>query len=378
MASGASPPNAPRIPEDPSVAPSAGWRGLSRRRFLRRVAVALASTGVTRQVRAAAAMPSPFPPSDHCDGRRFFNPNGGNPLGFGALLRWQFNRRQGAWPAWVENQAKPRLPSLVGPREWVVTFVNHATFLIQLPGLNLLTDPIWSDRCSPVSWAGPKRVHAPGLPFEALPPIHGVLLTHNHYDHLDLPTLRRLHAAHRPLILTSLGNRGFLEQEGVPGAVELDWWQEHLLRPEVLVTFTPAQHFAARGLTDRMETLWGGFALTTPAGKLYFAGDSGYFEGFRVIGERLGPFDLSFIPIGAYEPRWFMKPVHCDPAEAVRIHRDVRSRRSLAMHFGCFPLADDSYEQPMRDFLAARNAAGLDDAEFALPAVGETRVYPLG
>jgi len=260
--------------------------------------------------------------------------------------------------------------------------VNHVTFLLQFPGLNLLTDPVWSERVSPFSFAGPKRVHAPGIAFDALPPIHVVLISHNHYDHLDLATLRRLHATHRPLFVTLLGNKTFLEENGLANVVELDWWQEHtpvLASGAALkITATPAQHFAARGITDRFRTLWGGFALETAAGKLYFAGDSGYFAGFAEIGGRLGPFDVAFLPIGAYEPRWFMEPVHCTPAEAVQIHREVRARRSIAMHYGCFPLADDAYDQPPRELRAALAAAGLTEQEFALPTVGETRVLALG
>lgn len=312
--------------------------------------------------------------SDHFDGKRFFNPGGGNPLGPRALLRWQFNRRPGPWPKWIENTATPQLPVALGPRECAVTFVNHASFLIQLSGLNVLTDPIWSERTSPVSWAGPRRVRAPGLAFEALPRIDLVLLSHNHYDHLDLPTLRRLHAAYRPLIVTTLGNRAFLAAQGIDPAVEGDWWQHLEVRPGVKVTVTPAQHFSARGPTDRMKTLWGGFVLEAPGGRLYFAGDSGYFGGFKTIGEKLGPFDLAFIPIGAYEPRWFMAPMHCDPAQALSIHREVRARRSIAMHFGCFPLADDGFEQPVHDLRAARTAAGISPEEFILPEVGETRL----
>jgi L-ascorbate metabolism protein UlaG (beta-lactamase superfamily) len=351
---------------------------LTRRLFLRLLGPVLATLALRRQVGAAEPMASSFPASDHFDGQRFFNPGGKGPRGFTDLMRWQFGRKQGAWPKWVENTAQPQLPSAVAPRTGAVTFVNHATFLLQLPGLNVLTDPIWSERCSPVSWAGPKRVRAPGLEFSALPRIDLVLLSHNHYDHLDLPTLRRLHAAHRPLVVTTLGNRTFLAREGIDRAVELDWWQGHEVKPGIKVTATPAQHFSARGVTDRMATLWGGFVLQTAEAKIYFAGDSGYCGAFRTIGERLGPFDLAMIPIGAYEPRWFMEPLHCNPAEAIRIHRDVRARLSLAMHFGCFPLADDGYQQPMTDFVAARTAASLGAAEFALPEVGETRTLRCG
>jgi L-ascorbate metabolism protein UlaG (beta-lactamase superfamily) len=338
----------------------------------------LATLALRRQVGAAETMAPSFPTSDHFDGQRFFNPGGKGPRGFTSLLRWQAGRKPGPWPKWIENTCKPQLPASLAPRTVAATFVNHATFLLQLPGLNVLTDPIWSDRCSPVSWAGPKRVRAPGIDFAALPRIDLVLLSHNHYDHLDLPTLRRLHTAHRPLIVTTLGNRAFLTREGLSGVTELDWWQSHEVRPGIKVTATPAQHFSARGVTDRMATLWGGFALLTTDARIYFAGDSGYCGAFRTIGERLGPFDLAMIPIGAYEPRWFMEALHCNPAEAQRIHREVRARCSLAMHFGCFPLADDGYQQPMTDFIAARAAANLSASEFALPEVGETRLVRCG
>lgn len=350
----------------------------TRRRFLRSLLLAGAGAGLAGNTAAQPGGEPRYPVSDHFDGRRFFNPGGRNPRGFGALLRWQLNRRRGPWPAWVENPAQPRLPGRLGADECAVTYVNHVTFLLQFDGLNVLTDPVWSERVSPFSFAGPKRVHAPGIPFEALPRIDLVLVSHNHYDHMDVPTLRRLHAAHRPGVITTLGNRRFLAGEGIPGAVELDWWQAHEPRPGVKVTVTPAQHFAARWWTDRFETLWGGYTLETPAGRLYFAGDSGYFGGFGEIGSRLGPFDLAFIPIGAYEPRWFMEPVHCTPEEALRIHREVGARRSLAMHFGCFPLADDGFDQPVRDLEAARPAHGIGAEEFGVPVVGETRVYRFG
>lgn len=350
----------------------------SRRRFLRLLPAAVAALTGRTEARAAQPMSSTYPVSDHFDGERFFNPSGHNPRGFRDLLKWQFNRTAGAWPKWIENTATPALPGSLEARECAVTFVGHATFLLQFDGLNVLTDPIWSERCSPVTWAGPKRVRPPGIAFDALPRIDLVLLSHNHYDHLDLPTLRRLHTAHRPLIVTTLGNKPFLAAEGIDHVVELDWWQTHAPKPGVTITVTPAQHFAARGFTDRFKTLWGGFALETPAGKVWFAGDSGYFDGFKTIGERLGPFDLAFIPIGAYEPRWFMQPVHSTPSEAIEIHRDVGARRSLAMHFGCFPLADDGYEQPIADFRAVHAAAGLGPEEFTLPAVGETKLLRFG
>lgn len=308
---------------------------------------------------------------------RFRNLGGVRPPGLGALLRWQLARAQGAWPAAVPALEPAALPAAVGPSEVAVTLVNHATFLLQFNGLNVLTDPIWSERCSPVPWAGPRRVHPPGLPLAALPPIDVILISHNHYDHLDLATLAALQARHRPRVVTGLGQRGLLAAAGITAPVELDWWGEHALGDGYTVTFTPAQHFSARGLFDRDLSLWGGFALRAPAGAVFFAGDSGYAPLFREIGARLGPFAVAFLPIGAFRPRWFMSALHCDPEEAVRIHREVRARRSLAMHFGCFPLADDGYHEPAADFEVARRNAGITAEEFALPVPGRTLRFTL-
>lgn len=319
----------------------------------------------------------PFPASDHCDGWRFFNPAGQpQARSFSALPRWWLQRllfRHGTrWPASVPAPDCPRLPLEVPPGQVAVTFIGHSTFLLQFPGLNLLTDPIFSDRAGPFSWAGPKRVRPPALALTQLPPIDVVLVSHNHYDHLDLSALRWLARKHRPAFITTLGNKAWLEARGVGNVTELDWWQAHRPRPELEVFCTPAQHFAARWPWDRCKTLWGGFALHTPAGRIYFAGDSGYSPTFKEIGSRLGPFDLALIPIGAYEPRWFMAPVHCNPAEAVEIHRDVRARRSLAMHFGTFQLTDEGIDEPLRTLAVARSARGLVAADFTALNFGET------
>jgi L-ascorbate metabolism protein UlaG (beta-lactamase superfamily) len=321
-----------------------------------------------------------FPVSDHCDGEHFFNPPGWRtPPAFSTLPKWWaqqlFLGQRKRWPRTVPPPATPVLPASVPAGQIAVTFIGHSTFLLQLPGLNLLTDPIFSPRASPFAWAGPKRIRPPALPLAQLPPIDFVLLSHNHYDHLDLAALRWLARERNPVVLTPLGNKSWLEKRGVGHAVELDWWQAHVARPELKVICTPAQHFAARWPWDRGRSLWGGFALETSASRIYFAGDSGYCSGFQAIGERLGPFDLSFLPIGAYEPRWFMEPVHCTPDEAVRVHRDVRSRQSVGMHFGTFQLTDEGIDEPLHALAAARSAQGVPAEEFTTMEFGETRWF---
>lgn len=323
-----------------------------------------------------------FPISDHCDGERFFNPRGQRPApSFSALPKWWYQRlvrRQGTpWPKRVPAPAAPRLPATVPGGQVAVTFIGHATFLLQLSGLNILTDPFFSVRASPLSWAGPRRVRPPAPALGQLPRIDVVLVSHNHYDHLDLPALCWLARERRPLIITPLGNKAWLEPRGVGRVAELDWWQSHQAAPELAVVCTPAQHFAARTPWDRCRTLWGGFVLKTPAGRIYFAGDSGYFGGFREIGERLGPVDLSFLPIGAYEPRWFMEPVHMNPAESVRAHLDLRSRLSIGMHFGTVQLTDEAIDAPEKDLAAARAVQGVEPRVFATMDFGQTRAITL-
>jgi L-ascorbate metabolism protein UlaG (beta-lactamase superfamily) len=257
------------------------------------------------------------------------------------------------------------------------TWVNHATFLLQLAQLRLLTDPVFSERCSPVSWAGPRRVHAAGVAFAALPDIDVVLLSHDHYDHCDFPSLQRLARRHQPRFIAPLGHRALLARAGATRIVELDWWDSLALAPDLTVTLTPARHWSRRTPGGTNRRLWGGFFLRTPARRVWFAGDSGYDEGlFREVGRRCGPPDLALIPIGAYEPRWFMQPAHMNPAEAVRAHRDCGSRQSLAMHWGTFQLTDEAREAPVQALEHARLAAGLSPGEFLAPGPGESLIIP--
>ena len=281
------------------------------------------------------------------------------------VLKWRMSRGDAArWPKRAGNAHVPDLPRSLGPRDVAVTGINHATDLIQFDGLNVLTDPIFSERASPVSWAGPRRVRPPGLEFDALPRIDAVLVSHNHYDHMDLATLARLRRRDRPVFVVPLGNGGLLRSAGVDDAVELDWWEEATLGDGASATLVPAQHWSGRGLLDRRRALWGGFFLRRGPASAYFAGDTGYGAHFKLIRERLGAPDVALLPIGAYKPRWFMKDQHVDPEEAVRAHLDLGAGLSAGMHFGTFPLADEGMDEPAEALAACRRAAGVPDAAF--------------
>lgn len=313
------------------------------------------------------------PVSDHFDGKTFVNPGGAKASGFPELLKWLTNRHPGTWEETQNAAYGPKPPERVGPGELRVTFVNHSTFLLQLDGLNILTDPIYGQRVSPFQFIGPKRTRPPGIRFEDLPKIDLLLLSHNHWDHLEIGTVRRIFKRDRPRVVTPLGVGQFLEKSGVPGATDLDWEQEAKISDSLTITAVRAQHFSGRGIGDRDATLWCGYVLKSPHGSVYFAGDSGYGPFFRETGAKHGPFRLAIIPIGAYKPEWFMSPIHCSPKEAVQIHRDVRSAQSVACHFGTFPLADDGYEDPLTDLNAALRANQIPDDRFWVLKEGEGR-----
>ena len=316
--------------------------------------------------------------SDHFDGKRFHNQETTEHGGFGLLLKWALNREPGPWRSWTDAEPGPPPPARVGPGELRVTYVNHATALVQMDGVNLLTDPIWSERCSPVGFAGPRRVRPPGLRFEDLPPIDLVLVSHNHYDHLDVPTLRRLHAAHGPRALAPLGNRRLLERTGLR-ADELDWWDAVDLGA-VTATLVPAKHFSSRSVSDRDRTLWGGFVVTGAAGAVYFAGDTGFGPHFAQIRERFGPVRLALLPIGAFRPTWFMSRVHVSPDEAVRAHQVLEAGTSVGIHFGTFRLADDGQDEPPARLEQALREAEAASARprFWVLGFGEGRDVPAG
>jgi L-ascorbate metabolism protein UlaG (beta-lactamase superfamily) len=308
------------------------------------------------------------PRTDHFDGQKFLNPNGANGQPFRAVPRLLVTART-RWPSKV--QVEPRRPPEAGLDEVVVTFVGHASFLIQAAATSLLIDPVYSRRASPVSFAGPRRARAPGVRFEDLPTISLVLLSHNHYDHCDLGTLRLLERRSHPPVVTPLGNAPLLRKAGVTRIEELDWWETAQAAP-LAVTLTPAQHFSARSMFDRNRALWGGFLIEAGGHRILHAGDSGYGPHFREIARRLGPIDLALLPIGAYEPRWFMKDIHMNPAEAVQAHLDLEARQSIAMHFGTFQLTPEGIEEPVRELGTALLECGVAAQRFLAMEVGES------
>jgi L-ascorbate metabolism protein UlaG (beta-lactamase superfamily) len=268
---------------------------------------------------------------------------------------------------------RPQHPPPPGDAAAVLTFVGHATWLIQTARETILTDPMYSRRAGPFNMMGPRRVRDVAVPFEWLPHISVVLLSHNHYDHCDVTTLRRLRHVFNPLLITPFGNGRLLRGIGIQRVEELDWW-ESTKTSHVSVTLTPAQHFSARGPHDRNRALWGGFTIDVAGRRIYFAGDSGYAPYFSAIGQRLGPIDLALPPIGAYEPRWFMKDVHMNPAEAVQAHLDLGAKQSLGMHFGTFQLTTEAIDEPLRALDIARREHHVPTDRFRTLDFGESFV----
>jgi N-acyl-phosphatidylethanolamine-hydrolysing phospholipase D len=333
----------------------------------------------------------PAKPHHRPDGFRNLH-TGFEPKGLRTLLQWQWDAVRNDLPKpplaptpVVEPDlaflhANARRGSEMSPS---LTWIGHATTLAQVGGLNWLTDPVFSDRASPVGFVGPRRAQPPGLALDKLPRIDVVLVSHNHYDHLDEASVKALarQAGGPPLFLVPLGVKAWFADIGITRVVELDWWDAHRVEGPagaVEVVFTPAQHWSGRTLADRLATLWGGFAVFAPDLHLIYTGDTGYSPDFQDIRRRFarrqteGGFDLALIPVGAYEPRWFMGTQHVNPAEAVQVHLDLGARRSVGVHWGTFSLSDESLDEPPRALERARREAGLRDADFGVMAIGQT------
>lgn len=275
------------------------------------------------------------------------------------------------WPAAIPvRQVKP--PPL-GDAAAVITFVGHSTFLVQTPFGHVVTDPVYARRAGPFGRFGPRRVREPAVAFEDLPRISTILLSHNHYDHCDLRTLRALRDRFQSHVITPAGNARLLRSAGLTDVEELDWWDASAVSPLGIV-LTPAQHFSARTPADRNRALWGGFVFTAGDTRIFFAGDTGYAPHFREVRARCGRIDVALLPIAAYEPRWFMRDMHMNPSEAVQAHQDLESARSIAMHFGTFQLTTEAIDEPMRALDVALDARGIPRRVFRALEFGESIV----
>ena len=309
------------------------------------------------------------PVSDHFDGERFFDPHGAPPRSRRDLLRWHMERRasRAKWPAWAPSPFADRPPARVEGAALRISYVGHASFLLQTAGLNILLDPVWSKRASPFRFIGPKRVNDPGIAFADLPPIDIVLVSHGHYDHLDLDTLSRLRAGHRPRVITPLGNDTIMRNRDPAIAAEAyDWNDRVALSERVAATLVPTRHWSARNLSDRNMSLWASFVIEAPGGRVYFVADSGYGEGrhFRTVRERHGPLQLAILPIGAYEPRWFMHEQHMNPAESVQALIDCGAELALGHHYGTFQLTDEAIDAPLIALAEALQGAAISAERF--------------
>lgn len=308
------------------------------------------------------------------DGKQFSNLEPVEEKGFLEVLKWRITRDAKDWPDQIQNAQFELQNSRVSKGANIV-IINHATALIQINGLNILTDPIYSDRCSPVSFLGPKRVIRPGIAIEDLPKIDLILISHNHYDHLDLPTIKALANRDKLKVLVGLGNGPLLEEAGVSNVVEVDWWDQ-VKYQQVGVHFVPAQHWSARRLFDRKKTLWGGYVVEGDK-RIYFAGDTGYGKFFGLIRDKIGIPDVALLPIGAYEPRWFMRDHHLNPMDAVKAYKDLQAKMGIGIHFGTFEgLTDEGITEPATDLQEARRELGVGEDQFIVPVFGKSYLVP--
>jgi L-ascorbate metabolism protein UlaG (beta-lactamase superfamily) len=351
------------------------------------LAMLLTACGAQRSVSTETVQQA----SDHFDGKLFFNPQVPQPLPsslddlskrgiFWFAWRWLFNNDRPVWPESKSfSQGHPGPPPSLHASKGTIRIiaVGHSTFLIQMDGLNILTDPIWSNRCSPVSWAGPERHKPPGILFDDLPPVDVVLVSHNHYDHLDLPTLKRLAARGTPRAIVPLGNLELVRGTGIPAVNELDWWQSVPLFSGVKITLVPAQHFSSRTPWDRNKTLWGGFIISGPSGNIYYSGDTGYGPHFLEIARRFAPIRFALLPISPFRPRQLQIPSvpvfsvnHMGPSEAVKAHIDLQAQLSIAAHFQVFQLGWDAFDDAPNELASALKEHDLKPDEFVAPAPG--------
>lgn len=302
--------------------------------------------------------------TDHFDGKHFYNiwwsPRESLQIEWwrerkGGLIYWLLHRNK---KKWIKRDITPVVPPASNEDGFRITNIWHATYLIQADWLNILTDPVWNNRSSPWSWVGPKRYQDPGVKLDSLPKIDIILLSHNHYDHMEVPTLKKLEDRDNPVIYTGLWNKRYLEKRDIKNVIDMDWWGEENFtwkKSQATITYLPSQHFSARWVTDRNRTLWGGFRIEIAGKSLYFAWDTGYGDFVKKIREKFQDgFDFGLIPIGAYKPRWFMAPVHTDPFEGMQIQRELLVKKAVGIHHSTFDLADDNQDDPIDDLALAK------------------------
>ncbi|UCD84646.1 MAG: MBL fold metallo-hydrolase [Deltaproteobacteria bacterium] len=314
------------------------------------------------------------PSSDHFDGSKFFNNESDHT--FLDMIKWLWQMEIVEWPEWIEDPPQPKPLERIEKGGLRLTYVNHATVLIQIDGLNILTDPIWSFRAGPSLWLGTKRVRAPGVRMDELPSIHYILISHDHYDHLDLPTLRKIANSHHPIILAGLGTKSLLAESGIDNIIEMDWWQSYTAEDAgVKFTCVPARHGSGRWPFRENKTIWVGFIIEDLMGQqIYFAGDTAFGKFLNSIAERFGNIRLAILPIGNYEKRWFMKTQHMNPDDAVRAHILLGASQSVGIHFGTFAehpeQAIDAHE---KDLAEALEKYDIPPSRFWILKFGEGR-----
>lgn len=315
-----------------------------------------------------------LPVSDHYDGSRFYNPAAdSSEHGFPEHVKWMWEMKTVDWPEWIQDAPKHTPPARIGNGQLRITYINQATLLIQTDSLNILTDPIFSDFAGPVSFLASKRIRNPGIPFDSLPSIDIVLVSHNHYDHLDLPTLVRIGKRDRPVLITGLGNKDLIDTTLFSKVYETDWWQNvETDAGKIKITFVPALHQSGRGVFDENESVWGGFVLESSFGRVYFAGDTGYGQFVQPLHQRFPDFKLTILPIGSYEKRWMMKSQHMNPDDAVRLHLFLQSEQSIGMHYATFlEHPEQSVDQHEKDLEVALKNYQINRDRFLILKFGE-------
>ena len=319
------------------------------------------------------------PLSDHFDGHHFFNPNSSFSNKFFHFVKWRLTRKVESWPKEVPNKFEDIPPKHVNTGELMVSWVGHLTFLLQIEGVNILTDPVWSQRASPYQWIGPSRVSPPGIRLENLPKIDVILITHNHYDHLDLKTLDHLWKRDKPIIIVPLGNDTIIKNYNHNiQVIAKDWFEGVRINDNVEIILDPAQHWSARNLKDKNRALWTSFIIKTSSGNIYFAGDTGYAEGkyFKNALEQHKNFRLALLPIGAFQPRWFMNYSHMDPQQAILAFKDLNMPFAVPSHYATFPLADDGYDEALLTFFEYAKQYNVDLNVFKPLSIGEHWLVP--